>query len=238
LTLFPAIDLLEGRAVRLHKGERATAKVYAEDPAAQARAFAAEGATVLHVVDLDAAFGGARQLKTLERIADCGIPLQVGGGIRDLETARQTLAAGAARVIFGTAVVENPALAGDAVEIFGSERVACGIDVKDGTAAVKGWTAQGSKTAAQLAQELSKLGVTWMIVTAVARDGTGQGFDLELLREVAQAAPEAQLVASGGAGALEHLRALKSLPGIAGAIAGTALYERAFTLREAQEALC
>jgi phosphoribosylformimino-5-aminoimidazole carboxamide ribotide isomerase len=224
--------------VRLHKGERATAKVYAEDPAAQARAFAAEGATVLHVVDLDAAFGGARQLKTLERIAGCGIPVQVGGGIRDLQTAQQTLDAGAARVIFGTAVVEDPALAGKAVERFGSDRVACGIDVRDGRAAVQGWTAQGSLTAAELAAELASLGVSWMIVTAVARDGTQQGFDLELLREVAEAAPAARLVASGGAGALDHLRALKGLPGIAGAIAGTALYERAFTLREAQEALC
>jgi phosphoribosylformimino-5-aminoimidazole carboxamide ribotide isomerase len=224
--------------VRLHKGERATAKVYAEDPVAQARAFADEGATVLHVVDLDAAFGGARQLQTLERIAGCGIPLQVGGGIRDLAAARQTLDAGAARVIFGTAVVENPALAGEAVQRFGVERVACGIDVKDGRAAVKGWTAQGSRTAAQLAQELAGLRVSWLIVTAVSRDGTQQGFDLPLLREVAQAAPAARLVASGGAGALEHLRALKGLPGLAGAIAGTALYERAFTVREAQEALC
>jgi phosphoribosylformimino-5-aminoimidazole carboxamide ribotide isomerase len=224
--------------VRLHKGERASAKIYAEDPAAQARAFAAEGATVLHVVDLDAAFGGARQLQALERIAGCGIPVQVGGGIRDLETARQTLDAGAARVIFGTAAVENPALAGEAVERFGTDRVACGIDVKEGRAAVKGWTAQGSRTAGQLAQELAAWNVSWLIVTAVARDGTQEGFDLPLLREVARAAPKARLVASGGAGTLEHLRALRGLPGIAGAIAGTALYERAFTLREAQEALC
>jgi phosphoribosylformimino-5-aminoimidazole carboxamide ribotide isomerase len=224
--------------VRLHKGERASAKIYAEDPAAQARAFKAEGATVLHVVDLDAAFGGARQLQALERIAGCGIPVQVGGGIRDLETARQTLDAGAARVIFGTAVVENPALAGEAVERFGADRVACGIDVKEGRAAVKGWTAQASRTAGQLARELAALNVSWLIVTAVARDGTQAGFDLSLLREVALAAPKARLVASGGAGTLAHLRALKGLPGIAGAIAGTALYERAFTLREAQEALC
>lgn len=224
--------------MRLHKGERASAKIYAEDPAAQARAFKAEGATVLHVVDLDAAFGGARQLQALERIAGCGIPVQVGGGIRDLETAQQTLDAGAARVIFGTAVVENPALAGEAVERFGADRVACGIDVKEGRAAVKGWTAQASRTAAQLAQELAALNVSWLIVTAVARDGTQEGFDLSLLREVALAAPKARLVASGGAGTLAHLRALKGLPGIAGAIAGTALYERAFTLREAQEALC
>lgn len=224
--------------MRLHKGERASAKIYAEDPAAQARAFKAEGATVLHVVDLDAAFGGARQLQALERIAGCGIPVQVGGGIRDLETAQQTLDAGAARVIFGTAVVENPALAGEAVERFGADRVACGIDVKEGRAAVKGWTAQASRTAGQLARELAALNVSWLIVTAVARDGTQEGFDLSLLREVALAAPKARLVASGGAGTLAHLRALKGLPGIAGAIAGTALYERAFTLREAQEALC
>jgi phosphoribosylformimino-5-aminoimidazole carboxamide ribotide isomerase len=224
--------------VRLHKGERASAKIYAEDPAAQARAFAAEGATVLHVVDLDAAFGGARQLRAIERIAGCGIPVQVGGGIRDLAAARQTLEAGAARIIFGTAAVENPALAGEAVERFGADRVACGIDVKDGRAAVKGWTAQGSCTAAELAQELAAMNVSWLIVTAVSRDGTQQGFDLSLLREVAEAAPHAKVVASGGAGALDHLRALKGLPGIAGAIAGTALYERTFTLREAQEALC
>jgi phosphoribosylformimino-5-aminoimidazole carboxamide ribotide isomerase len=224
--------------VRLHKGERATAKVYADDPAAQARAFAAEGATVLHVVDLDAAFGEPRQLETVSRIARCGIPVQVGGGVRDLDSAQASFDAGAARVIFGSAVVEDPALGGAAVRRFGEDRVACGIDVKDGRAAVKGWTAQGSRTAAQLARELFEQGVRWLVVTAVSRDGTGEGFDLELLREVAAAAPGAKIVASGGAGALSHLLALKGLPGIAGAIAGTALYERAFTLREAQEALC
>jgi phosphoribosylformimino-5-aminoimidazole carboxamide ribotide isomerase len=224
--------------VRLHKGERATAKVYADDPAAQARAFAAEGATVLHVVDLDAAFGEPRQLETVSRIARCGIPVQVGGGVRDLDSAQAAFDAGAARVIFGSAVVEDPALGGEAVRRFGEDRVACGIDVKDGRAAVKGWTAQGSRTADQLARELFEQGVRWLIVTAVSRDGTGEGFDLELLRAVAAVAPGARIVASGGAGALSHLRALKGLPGIAGAIAGTALYERAFTLREAQEALC
>jgi phosphoribosylformimino-5-aminoimidazole carboxamide ribotide isomerase len=236
--LFPAIDLLHGRAVRLHKGERATAKVYAEDPAAQARAFASGGATVLHVVDLDAAFGEARQLEVIANIARCGVPVQVGGGIRDLRSAEEAFLAGAARVIFGSAVVEEPSLAGEAVRKFGPDRVACGIDVKDGRAAVKGWTKQGSRTAAELAGELAGQNVSWLIVTAVSRDGTQAGFDLELLREVAQAAPNARIVASGGAGTLEHLRALRGLPGIAGAIAGTALYEHSFTLREAQEALC
>jgi phosphoribosylformimino-5-aminoimidazole carboxamide ribotide isomerase len=224
--------------VRLRKGERATAKVYAEDPAAQARTFVAEGASALHVVDLDAAFGGERQLEAVARIAACGVPVQLGGGIRDLETAEAAFAAGAARVIFGSAVVEDPKLARDAVDRFGAERVACGIDVKEGRAAVRGWTAKGDRTATDLARDLAGCGVRWLIVTAVARDGMQEGFDLALLREVAEAAPSARIVASGGAGALEHLRALKGVPGIAGAIAGTALYERCFTLHEAQEALC
>jgi len=236
VTLYPAIDLLEGRAVRLHKGERATAKIYAEDPAAQARTFVAEGATILHVVDLDAAFGGARQLETIARIAECGVPVQVGGGVRDLDAAERTFNAGAARVIFGTAVVENPALARDAVEKFGGDRVVCGIDVKDGKPAVRGWTGTAPSSADALVYQLYSTGVRWFVVTAIARDGTQEGFDLTLLRSIA---PEgARVIASGGAGSLEHLRALRGIPQVEGAIAGTALYERAFTVREAMEALC
>ena len=234
----PAVDLRDGVVVQLVGGSYQQERVRLDNPLDVARSWERYGFNRLHVVDLDAAFGGARQLRAIERIAGCGIPVQVGGGIRDLAAARQTLEAGAARIIFGTAAVENPALAGEAVERFGADRVACGIDVKDGRAAVKGWTAQGSCTAAELAQELAAMNVSWLIVTAVSRDGTQQGFDLSLLREVAEAAPHAKVVASGGAGALDHLRALKGLPGIAGAIAGTALYERTFTLREAQEALC
>ncbi|HET7788600.1 MAG TPA: HisA/HisF-related TIM barrel protein, partial [Myxococcales bacterium] len=135
--LHPAIDLLGGRAVRLHKGDRSTARVYAEDPAAQARAFVEQGARVLHVVDLDAAFGGPRQLALIRRIASAAAPapVQVGGGIRDLGAAEDTLEAGAARVILGTAAVERPELGGEAVERFGPDRVACGIDIRDAAAA-------------------------------------------------------------------------------------------------------
>ena len=240
LQLFPAIDLLEGRAVRLQRGERKSAKVYSERPEQQAAAFAAEGAQVVHVVDLDAAFGGARQLALIERIVKAAAPaiVQVGGGIRDLESARRTLEAGAARVILGTAAVERPELSGEAVQAFGAERVAVGLDVKDGRAATKGWTEARGPTAAGLAQQLSRQGVTWCVVTAVARDGMLGGFDLDLLREVAAAAPGCKLVASGGAGTLDHLRALKAsgLP-VAGAIAGTAIYEGKFTVREGIEAL-
>lgn len=239
--LHPAIDLLEGRAVRLHKGDRATAKVYADDPAAQARAFVEQGARVLHVVDLDAAFGGPRQLPLLRRIAAAAAPVlvQVGGGIRDAAAAAETLEAGAGRIILGTAAVEQPDLAGETVARFGADRVACGIDVRDGRVATRGWTEWRGPTAAELAARMAAQGVRWLVVTAVSRDGTLEGFDLQLLREVAAAAPEARLVASGGAGELSHLRALAAarLPTLAGAIAGTALYEKRFTVREAQAAL-
>jgi phosphoribosylformimino-5-aminoimidazole carboxamide ribotide isomerase len=238
--LFPAIDLLEGRAVRLQRGERASAKIYAERPEEQARAFVAEGAQVVHVVDLDAAFGGARQLALIDRIARAAAPalVQVGGGLRDLASAQETLSAGAGRVILGTAAVERPALAGEAVARFGADRVAVGVDVKDGRAATRGWTEARGPTAPALAATLLQQGVQWLVVTAVARDGMLGGFDLDLLREVASAAPGCKLVASGGAGSLDHLRALaqSGLP-IAGAIAGTALYEGKFSVADGIAAL-
>jgi phosphoribosylformimino-5-aminoimidazole carboxamide ribotide isomerase len=239
--LYPAIDLLEGRAVRLQKGDRSTAKTYATDPAQQARAFVEQGAQVLHVVDLDAAFGGPRQLGLIRRIAQAAapVPVQVGGGIRDVAAAEETLAAGASRAILGTAAVERPEFAGAAVSRFGADRIAVGVDVKDGQAATRGWTEARGPAAADLAAEVARRGVRWLIVTAVSRDGTLEGFDVELLREVARAAPHAFLIASGGAGELSHLSALAEakLHTLAGAIAGTALYERRFTIAQGQAAL-
>ena len=239
--LYPAIDLLGGKAVRLHQGERRTAKVYSDDPPARARAFAAEGALSLHVVDLDAAFGEARQAAALRAIAAAvdPVPVQVGGGIRPLEDVEDALKAGAARVILGTAAVERPSFAGEAARKFGPARIACGIDVKEGKAATRGWTLVGGPSARDLASRLSEEGVEWLVVTAVARDGTLEGFDLQLLREVSGAAPRANLIASGGAGSLADVEALAAagLPRLAGAVAGTALYEGRFSVREAQAAL-
>jgi phosphoribosylformimino-5-aminoimidazole carboxamide ribotide isomerase len=239
--LFPAIDLLEGRVVRLHQGDRKRFKIYSEAPVAQARAFVAQGASALHVVDLDAAFGGKRQLALIAEIVRAAAPalVQVGGGIRDLETAEETLRAGAGRVILGTAAVEKPSFAGAAVARFGADRVACGVDIKDGRAATRGWTAASGPKAGELASALADQGVRWLVVTAVSRDGTLEGFDLALLREVTRAAPDARLVASGGAGELSHLRVLAAagLHTLAGAIAGTALYEGKLTVREGQAAL-
>ena len=239
--VYPAIDLLEGRAVRLQGGDRERARIYSDDPAGQARAFVAQGASALHVVDLDAAFGGKRQLGLIEKIARAAAPacVQVGGGIRDLKAAEETLQTGAARVVFGTAAVERPDLGGEAVARFGAGRVACAIDIKEGRASTRGWTEARGPIAGELALELARRGVRWLIVTGVARDGTLEGFDLELLREVAAVAAGAHLIASGGAGALAHLRDLAAagLQSLAGAIVGTALYEGKFTVRDAQAAL-
>jgi phosphoribosylformimino-5-aminoimidazole carboxamide ribotide isomerase len=239
--LYPAIDLLGGRAVRLRHGDRSSAKVYSEDPPAQARAFVAQGAQALHVVDLDAAFGAARQTAVLARVVDAAapVPVQVGGGMRGIEQIEGTLERGAARVILGTAAVEQPELAGEAVRRFGRERIACALDVKEGRAATRGWTGTGGPSPERLAALFAGMGVTWLIVTAVARDGTMEGFDLQLLREVSLSAPAANLIASGGAGSLSHLKALAAagLPGLAGAIAGTALYEGQFSIRDGQAAL-
>jgi phosphoribosylformimino-5-aminoimidazole carboxamide ribotide isomerase len=238
---YPAIDLLGGRAVRLEKGDRASARTWSEDPPAQARSFVAQGARALHLVDLDAAFGDPRQAKLVAAIvaAARGVPVQVGGGLRDLGSMEETLAAGAARVVLGTAAVERPELAGEAVRRFGAARIACGIDVKDGRAATRGWTEARGPAASQLAAALAKQGVEWLVVTAVARDGTLEGLDLSLLREVSRAAPGARLIASGGAGAIADLEKLagSGLAQLAGAIAGTALYEGRFGVREAQAAL-
>src|SRR5204863_2118238 len=181
------------------------------------------------------------QLELIRRLTRAVTPalVQVGGGIRDARAIENTLEAGAGRVILGTAAVEKPALAGMAVARFGADRVACGIDIKDGRAATRGWTETRGPSPAGLAKDLAGGGVRWFVVTAVARDGTMQGFDLALLREVEAAVPRARLIASGGAGYLSHLRALAAagLRTLAGAIAGTALYEGRFTIAEGQTAL-
>jgi phosphoribosylformimino-5-aminoimidazole carboxamide ribonucleotide (ProFAR) isomerase len=146
---------------------------------------------------------------------------------------------GAGRVILGTAAVEDPSLAGSAVREYGADKIACGIDIKEGRAATRGWTEARGPAAGELAKRFAQEGVRWLVVTAVSRDGTLEGFDLPLLREVARSAPDANLIASGGAGELSHLRVLRAagLHTLAGAIAGTALYEGKFTFHEAAAVL-
>lgn len=227
-TVYPAIDVLEGRVVRLREGRRERVTVEGGDPGAAAERFAAEGASWLHLVDLDGAFAGTPDLGLVRRVAAPGIPVQVGGGYRSPELVEAALDAGAARVLLGTAALDESLLR-DAVRRFGSA-VAVAVDARDGAVVVEGWTAAGGLPVAELACRCAELGVARLLVTATRRDGTLAGPDLELLADVLEAG--LPVVAAGGVSSLDDLRALREL-GCDGAVAGSALWLGRFTLAEA-----
>ena len=227
-TVYPAIDVLEGRVVRLREGRREHVTVEGGDPGAAAERFAAEGASWLHLVDLDGAFAGTPDVGLVRRVAAAGVPVQVGGGYRSPQLVEAALAAGAARVVLGTAALDESLLR-DAVRRFGSA-VAVAVDVRDGAVVVEGWTAAGGLPAAELARRCAELGVARLLVTATRRDGTLAGPDLELLADVLEAG--LPVVAAGGVSSLDDLRALREL-GCDGAVAGSALWLGRFTLAEA-----
>jgi len=227
----PAIDVLEGRCVRLHHGEREHVTVEGGDPAAAARRFAAEGATLIHLVDLDGAFSGAATAGLVARVAAAAapLPLQVGGGLRSADAVEAALAAGASRVLVGTAALSSSFLE-SAVARFG-DRIAVAVDVKDGFVVVDGWTGVGELTAAELARRCADAGVRRLVVTSTRRDGSLEGPDLELLRQV-MGAGGLPVLAAGGIATLDDLRRLREL-GCEGAIVGSALWLGRFTLAEA-----
>ena len=243
IMIIPAIDLLGGKAVRLQKGARDTAKVYSEEPERLASLFRFEGAALIHVVDLDAAFDGpqARQTGAIAKIVEAAaqVPVQLGGGLRDLETIDRVIEEGISRVLLGTVAVENRELVRAAVDKHGPARISVAVDEKDGLVKVRGWVegAEGGVKATELAHQLARDGVKVFLHSAIARDGTMSGPDVEALRQVAAAVePEGGfVVCAGGIGSLDHLRALRDakIPNLAGIVAGRALYERAFTLRQA-----
>lgn len=245
LVLYPAIDLLDGKVVRLHRGARDEATVYGEDPAAFARGFVDQGAEWIHVVDLQAAFDGpqARQTELIRAVVDVAgkVPVQLGGGLRDLETIEAALDDGVSRVLIGTIAVENRALLLEAIRRFGPERIAVAVDEANGRVKVRGWVGEGGPEAPVLARELAEAGARWFLHSAILRDGTLSGPDVEALRNVADAVSPhgGRVVCAGGVGNLEHLRALReaAIPGVDGAVAGRALYENAFTVAQARAAL-
>jgi cyclase len=245
LTLYPAIDLLGNKVVRLHKGDRSKATVYADDPGTIAAAFRRQGADWIHVVDLDAAFDGppARQVAAIARIqAEAkGIPIQLGGGLRDAATIEQVLASGISRVLIGTAAVENRALLRDLVKKYGADRIAVAVDEVDGIVKVRGWVSGGGPQAEAFVRELGADGVRWFLHSAIQRDGTLQGPDIAALERVAAAAHPfgGKVICAGGIGTLDHLRTLltRAIPGVEGAVAGRSLYEKAFTVAEGRAAL-
>jgi phosphoribosylformimino-5-aminoimidazole carboxamide ribotide isomerase len=234
----PAIDLRGGRCVRLVRGEKGSETVYGEDPAAMASFWQSEGASYLHVVDLDAAFGGSRQIRAIASVLHAvHVPVQVGGGVRDVEDFAALLDTGASRVVFGTVAVERPevvekALAKDA------DAVAVAVDVKRGSVCLRGWTERTDVGPSELGRRWATAGVGTFIYTETSRDGTGDGLDVEATERFARAMGK-RTIASGGIGSLEHLRALSPLAaaGVEGVIVGRALYERSFTLEEAGRAL-
>jgi phosphoribosylformimino-5-aminoimidazole carboxamide ribotide isomerase len=233
--LFPAIDLKEGRCVRLRQGDMAQATVFANDPAAQATAFARDGFAWLHIVDLDGAFAGkpANGAAVEAILAAVTIPVQLGGGIRDLATAEAWLARGIARVILGTAAVRDPALVVAAAKRFPGQ-VAVGIDARNGRVAVEGWAAASDMEATALARRFEDTGVAAIIYTDIARDGMLAGLNLEATLALADAV-SIPVIASGGLASMADIERLASpeCASLAGAIAGRALYDGRIDARAA-----
>jgi phosphoribosylformimino-5-aminoimidazole carboxamide ribotide isomerase len=225
--LFPAIDLKNGQCVRLEQGDMARATVFSLDPAAQARRFAAEGFEYLHVVDLDGAFAGKpmNALAVEAMLKAVTIPVQLGGGIRDLDTVEAWLAKGVARVIIGTAAVRNPELVKGAAKKFPG-RVAVGLDARDGRVAVEGWAETSEITALEIAQRFEDAGVAAIIFTDIARDGLLKGLNLDATIALAERI-SIPVIASGGFASIDDVKALLAprAKKLAGAIVGRALYD-------------
>ncbi|MFN7173240.1 MAG: 1-(5-phosphoribosyl)-5-[(5-phosphoribosylamino)methylideneamino]imidazole-4-carboxamide isomerase [Thermaurantiacus tibetensis] len=236
MEIWPAIDLKAGQVVRLAEGDMARATVYAEDPAEVARAFAAQGAGNLHVVDLDGATAGsARNRESVMAIlAATGARVQVGGGIRSMAAIEGWLAAGAARVVLGTAALEDPALVRLAARRFPGAIVVA-VDARDGLVATRGWAEVSTVPAVELGRRFADAGVAALLFTDIGRDGLMAGVNVAATAALAAAVP-LPVLASGGIASLADLAALRAQPGIAGAVVGRALYEGRFTLAEALDA--
>jgi phosphoribosylformimino-5-aminoimidazole carboxamide ribotide isomerase len=227
MILFPAIDLKEGLAVRLEQGDMARATVFHRDPAAQASAFEQQGFKYLHIVDLDGAFAGKPvNGAAVERILESvGIPVQLGGGVRDMATVEAWLSKGVDRVIIGTAAVRNPALVMDAAKKFPG-RVAVGLDARAGKVAVQGWAEISELSALDIARRFEDAGVAAIVYTDIARDGLLKGLNLDATIALA-AAISIPVIASGGLASIEDIKALLEprAKKLEGAIAGRALYD-------------
>lgn len=232
----PAIDILDGKAVRLTRGDYDEVTVYADDPVRLALEWEAAGAELLHVVDLDGARDGApRSAEVIRELCGaCAMPVQTGGGIRDLAAVGLLLDSGVERIVIGTAAVTEPEFLDEALESFGPERFVVALDSRRGMISLSGWMEESEITAADLAGQLTTRGVERFLVTAIEVDGTMEGPDLDLLALVSSRTP-APLIASGGIGSLADLEELRDVPdgNIEGVILGKALYEKAFTLQEA-----
>ncbi|MEM9522733.1 MAG: 1-(5-phosphoribosyl)-5-[(5-phosphoribosylamino)methylideneamino]imidazole-4-carboxamide isomerase [Pseudomonadota bacterium] len=237
MLLYPAVDLKDGRCVRLYKGDMNSVTVFNDDPAAQARAFQKAGCDWLHLVDLNGAFVGEPvNGAAIEGIlAAISVPVQLGGGIRDMATIEAWLTKGVARVVLGTATIENPDLVRAAARAFPG-RIAAGVDARAGRVATRGWTENTGIMAAELAKSLEDANVAAIVYTDIERDGAMRGPNIAATEALARAV-SVPVIASGGVSSLTDLRALNGTGVIAGAIVGRALYDGAIDLRTALTAL-
>lgn len=235
MILYPAVDLLDGKAVRLRQGKRDDVTIYG-DPVSLARQWRNQGAQWLHLVDLGAAFDGKTSHLPLlkEIVAAFDGPVELGGGLRSMEDIRLRMEAGVQRCIIGTAAAENPDLVREACEAYPG-RIAVGIDAKNGKVALRGWVQTVDMTASELALSMKALGVSTIIYTDVSRDGMMQGPNIGATAALVQATGM-EIIGSGGVSAIKDLQDFRQA-GCAGAILGKSLYEKAFTLSQALEAM-
>jgi len=234
MLIFPAIDLYEGKAVRLFKGDYNQMTVYSENPEKVALDFEKAGATCIHLVDLEGAKNGTTpNLETVKKIVSCTkLFSEIGGGIRSLDTIKAYLDAGVNRVILGTAAVTDEEFLRKAVELYG-EKIAVGVDIKDGEVAIKGWTQSGDTNAFDFCRKLEKIGVKTIICTDISKDGAMQGTNHSLYRELSEQF-SLNIVASGGVSSMDDIKKLRALD-IYGAIIGKAYYVGAIDLKSAIE---
>ena len=234
MILFPAIDILDGKAVRLLKGDYNQVTVYSERPWEFAQDFVSKGCSAIHIVDIDGAkTGDTVNIKTVEKIAQTkGLYSEIGGGIRSMETVERYLEAGISRVILGTAALKDPAFLKEAIRKY-DDRIAVGVDLKDGYVSVKGWIETSDKEGFEFMKELEDIGVSAVIVTDISRDGAMKGTNLELYRRISTETGM-KVTASGGISTLDDLKALRAMD-IYGAIIGKAYYTGAIRLEDALE---
>ena len=235
MEVIPAIDLRHGRVVRLYQGDFKKETVYSQDPVQVAQEWAKAGAPRIHIVDLDGARDGSpANLDAVGRVAaSVEVPLQVGGGIRTLDTARNVTGLGVARIVLGTAAVRDSKLVREACQTLGPEAVVVGVDARDGKVVIQGWLESASVAAEELVREMAALGVGRFIYTDVSRDATLKGPNFQAITTLMEEI-EKPVIAAGGIGTMEDLERLAAL-GVEGAIVGVALYTGGIDLREAIE---
>ena len=231
-TIYPAIDLRAGKVVRLKEGDPAQMTAYSDDPAEMAQKWLSMGAARLHVVNLDGAFGESDNANrsALESILKLDVQVQFGGGMRSLDAIENAIELGVSRVVLGTTAIEQPQVVEDALKKFGPEKIAVGIDARDGFVAVRGWKADSKISATSLALQMRTVGLRTVIFTDIRRDGLGSGLNIASTRELADVSG-LDVIASGGVHTIDDVIAAKDA-GLAGAIIGRALYEGTIELAD------